>query len=214
VEFVRNELRAKSTQSIYIVADEQIILYNAIGKSFSDLEIVEDVNTVEEANTVKKTFEQAIVWLDSTQLHSDSIVVQLEGNRLKNIHSFGNSIAISQRDTVHLARIDQLAGDEIILYIENDTLRKIESIGNAKSVFFPDDNDVPDGVFEATSEKVIIEIEDGKAENIYLIKQVPGKYHPEPLVYGIEKNFYLPEFKKSTDIPIKPEIRTSKILGE
>jgi lipopolysaccharide export system protein LptA len=215
VEFVRNELRAKSAQSIYTVADGQIILYdNVFSDSFNDLETVKSFDTIKNSNTVKKNFEQAIVWLDSTQLHSDSIVVILEENRLQNIHSFGNSIAISQRDTVNLARIDQLAGDEIILFIENDTLRKIESIGNAKSVFFSENNDEPDGVIEATAEKIVIEMEEGKAENIYLIKQIPGKYHPEPLVYGIEKKFYLPMFKKSDDIPIRPKIKNSKIFNQ
>ena len=218
VEFVKKELKAKSAQSIYYVADEKIILYSSVLQSEDirdfdtvDSATVENFNTVENKaenfNTAMKINEQAIVWLDSTQLHSDSIVVKLEDSKLKNIYAFNNCIAISLTDTINLSRIDQLAGNEIILHIENDTLRKIESIGNARSVFFSESNDEPDGVIEATAEKIIIMLEDGKAENIYLIKQIPGKYHPEPFVRGIEKNFYLPNFKKSDDIPIRPEIR-------
>ena len=217
VEFVRNDLQAKSVQAIYFSTVEQIILAKNVVQNFLTTTVMDIENTTEyfentEHNNSLKKFEQAVIWLDSTQLHSDSIVIILEESRLKNIHSFGNSIVISLRDTVNLRRIDQLAGDEIILFFANDSLRKIESIGAAKSVFFSENSGVSDGLIEATSEKIIIEIIEGKAENIYLFNQIPGKYHPEPFVFGLESNFYLPNFKKSDDIPIRPEIRHSKIL--
>lgn len=199
VEFVRKDLKAKAEQAIYYAVKEQITLYN---------------NTIEKNDSVTNTNNnQTIVWLDSTQLHSDSVFIKLEKNKLKNIHAYNQCIAVSQQDAINLDRINQLYGNEIILYIENDSLKKIESLGNAKSIFFNDNNAEADGLITSTAEKIIIEMKNGKAEDIYLINQIPGKYYPEPLVNGTEKEFYLPEFKKSDDSPKRPIVKNIEIFN-
>jgi lipopolysaccharide export system protein LptA len=184
VEIFRNNLKAKAQQGIYNKKNETIILYNP------DLEL--------------KT--HSIIWLDSTQLHADSIEVKLKANKLETIHAYRNCISISQNDTLNPIRIDQLSGKEIIIYIKNDTLNKIESIDDAKSIFFSTSNNEPDGIIEATAEKIIINVKDNKADEVFYIKSVPGKYHPEPLVNGKEKEFYLPNFIKDDNKPIKPKV--------
>ena len=98
----------------------------------------------------------------------------------------------------------------MIFFINNDTLTKIESIGNAKALFFNNSSDEADGLFESSAEKIIIELEDSKANTIILIKEVPGKYHPEQFVFGKEIDFYLPNYIKAETSPIQPRIKKRK----
>ena len=184
VEIVRNGLKAIAQQGIYNKNEEKIILYNP------DLELKS----------------QSTIWLDSTQLHADSIVITLKENKLQTIHAHRNSIHISYIDTLNYSRIDQLSGNTIIIHIENDTLKKVESIENAKSVFFSTTNDEPDGVIESTAEQITIFIKDNTAEEAIYINSIPGKYHPEPFVAGKEREFYLPNFVKEDNKPIRPEV--------
>jgi lipopolysaccharide assembly outer membrane protein LptD (OstA) len=190
VEIVRNSLKAVAQQGIYYKENEKIILYNP--------------------NLELKT--HSILWLDSTQLHADSIEISLKDNKLHKINSYRNCIHISHNDTLNPVRIDQLSGNEIIIYIENDSLNKIESIENAKSVFFSTSNNEPDGVIEATAEKITIYIKDNNADEVIYVKSIPGKYHPEPFVNGKEKEFYLPDFIKEDNKPVKPKINKKLIL--
>ena len=185
VEIVRNDLKAIAQQGVYYKDAEKIILYNP------DLEL--------------KT--HSIIWLDSTQLHADSIEINLKENKLHTIHAYKNCIHISYTDTLNSFRIDQLAGNEIIIYIRNDSLDKIESIENAKSVFYTNSNTEPDGVVESTAEKITIYLRNGEVDEVLYIKSVPGKYHPEPFVTGKEKEFYLPNFTKKDNKPQKQEIK-------
>jgi len=107
---------------------------------------------------------------------------------------------------MNTSRIDQLSGNEIIFYMNNDTLSKIESIGGAKAIFFNNNSDDADGLFESTAEKIIIQLKDGQANTITLIKEVPGKYHPEQFVSGKEIDFYLPNYRKADNSPQKPKL--------
>ena len=185
VEIIRSNLKAISQQGIYDNINEKIILFNPN----------------QELNT------HSIVWIDSTQLHADSIEVILDNNKLNIIYSYQNCIAISQNDTNNSKRIDQLAGSEIILYINNDTLDKIESIQNAKSLFFNNNNDEPDGVIESAAEKITILIKENKADEIIYDIPTQSKYYPEQYVYENEIKFYLDNFRKEHNKPMKPEIK-------
>ncbi|MCL2039133.1 MAG: LPS export ABC transporter periplasmic protein LptC [Bacteroidetes bacterium] len=185
VEIVRSNLKAISQQGIYYNDNEKIILFNPD----------------------KEMQTHSIVWLDSTQLHADSIQIKLNNNKLNIIHSYQNCIAITQNDSNNSSRIDQLAGNEIILYINNDTLNKIESMQNAKSLFFSNSNNEPDGLIESSAEKITIYIKNNKADEVIYEQSIPSKYHPEPYIYGKETNFYLDNFRKEDSKPTKPEIK-------
>jgi lipopolysaccharide export system protein LptA len=200
VEIIRNSLKALACKVYYLPQNEQVKLFSK--------DLIEEDNSEKDLD---KNNSRVVIWLDSTQLISDSVIVKIQNNKLQNIHSYNNSIIVIKDDTTNFARINQLFGNEIELFINNDSLKKIESLGNAKSVFFTQKAGNADGVIVNSAEKIIIEIENGEAENFILIKEILGKYHPEPLVFGVETNFYLNEFPaeiiKSTNIPIQPKIR-------
>jgi lipopolysaccharide export system protein LptA len=107
VELIRVNVKGKSDFVTYFVDDEKIIM-----------------------NCLKENKTQVTIWLDSTQLHSDSVSVKLVNNKLEKIHSYGNAMALSVSDTVRIERIDQLSGDEIVINVDKDTV--IEKSKNQK----------------------------------------------------------------------------------
>ena len=147
-----------------------------------------------------------VVWYDSTQLHADSINIRLKNNKLNNLVAYRNALAISNTDTSYAARKEQIAGDMIEIVFESDSLKQIESTGNAKSLYFMSTDGNPDGCVRISSDKLIIEIKDGTAQNIIMIHQVPGEYYPEQAISGNEKDYYLPNYRWSNDRPKKIEI--------
>ncbi len=152
-----------------------------------------------------------IIWYDSSQLYADSINILLSNNEVKKIHSINNAIAITLNDTNNLNRKDQLAGNEIEIIFSSDSTRNIKSFGNAKSVYFMLTEGVADGVVKNSAEKILIDIAKDGIENIVLINQVPGEYTPEPMVFGKEKEFFLPDFKfNDENKPVKPDVLLEK----
>jgi lipopolysaccharide export system protein LptA len=183
VELIRANVKGKSDFASYFVDDEKIIM-----------------------NCIRENKTQVIIWLDSTQLNSDSVSVKLHNNKLEKLYAFGNAIALSSSDTIRIDRIDQLSGDEIIINVDKDTVRTIESIGSAKGVFFSNNNQEPDGVITNEAEKILITMEDGKADKIYFSNQIVGAYTPEPIVFGKEYDYYLNNFRKLDTTPQRPNI--------
>ncbi len=177
VEIIRNDMRVKANDGYFYRQKEYFILR-----------------------------EQPIVWYNSTQLHADSITVFMSQEKLKKIHSIGNSIAITNEDTTYADKVDQLAGNEIEIIFEDDSLKQITSRGNAKSLYFMRTENEPDGLIKNTAAAITINISEDKPENIVLVDQIPGEYIPEPLILGNERSFFLPEYKSSDAPPNRPVI--------
>jgi lipopolysaccharide export system protein LptA len=181
VEFVGKGLSSKSKLAVYDKKSENIILHSSESDS-SDV----------------------VLWLDSTQLSADSVFIQLANNKIQNIRSYRDCIATSTSDSTNTIRINQLAGDSITMFIRNDSLNKIISNGNAKSLFFLTTENKPDGLIENSAETIIIDVADNKPNEITFVKQVPGKYYPEPLIHTTAKEHYLPNYRRYLEIPVRP----------
>jgi len=177
VEIVRDNVQSKSCKAIYYKDEEFIFLE-----------------------------EKPIVWSDSTQLYSDTIYVYLPNNNLERLRAVSKAFSVSISDSLRTVRKDQLAGNEIELIFKQDTLKFIHSRGDAKSLYFINTDDEPDGIISVSADNITIEMLDGKAETIIMTNQVPGEYHPEPIIVGREKEFYLPYFKWSDLRPKQAEI--------
>lgn len=172
VEVVRNNLQARAENAVYYKAKDMIFLE-----------------------------ELPILWYDSTQLFADTIIVQLENNKLRRIDAISRAFSVSQNDTLKTARKDQMSGKIITVEFENDTLKQIVADGNARSLYFIETDGQPDGLISVSADRITIEIIDKKAENIIMVNNVPGEYLPEPLIVNEEKKYYLPGFKFSQDRP-------------
>ena len=66
-------------------------------------------------------------------------------------------------------------------------------------------NNEADGLVENNAEKIKITISSTGINDIELVNQIQGYYHPEQFINGVEKNYYLEEYsspkgyKKTTE---------------
>ncbi len=174
VEIIRNQMLAKAEKGIYFKDRDRIFLE-----------------------------ETPIVWYDSTQLFADTITVYIAKNKLEKLEAKSSAFSVSIQDTANLARKNQLAGDTINIIFESDTLRYVYSTGDARSLYFIDTDEQPDGLVSVSADNIKIELSDGKAENIIMSSQVPGEYLPQHLINNNEKQYYLPGFRFDENRPRK-----------
>lgn len=151
--------------------------------------------------------ERPRLWLDSTQLRSDSLIVLLEEKRLERIDAFGNAFAASKNDTAHQDRIDQLAGENIIISIRRDTMRSVVAEGKAFNLYFgSSDNDdgtkQPDGAVRNAADTIKILFANGEIDTIVWRGKVEGEYIPEHIVRKQLQTLRLKGFAWMNDKPI------------
>lgn len=156
---------------------------------------------------IVSTSERPRLWLDSTQLRSDSLVVLLEEKRLERIDAYGNAFAASKNDTAHQDRIDQLTGENIIISIRRDTMRSVVAEGKAFNLYFgSSDNDdctkQPDGAVRNAADTIKILFAKGEIDTIVWRGKVEGEYIPEHIVRKQLQTLRLKGFAWMNDKPI------------
>jgi lipopolysaccharide export system protein LptA len=131
-----------------------------------------------------------ILWLDSTQLRGDSVIIFLKEKRLDRIIAYTDAFAATKNDTAHQDRIDQLSGENIIIEAQRDTIRAISAEGKAFNLYFAqsetDDGTgkivkEPDGAVKNAADTVKVLFEAGELDNIIWRGKVEGEYIPESL---------------------------------
>lgn len=188
----------------------QAIPQQAITKS-----IMTELNTKATIQNTKATIqtiseaspsERPRLWLDSTQLRADSILIVLEGKRLERINALGNAFSATKNDSAQADRIDQLQGENIIISLRRDTLRSILAEGKAFSLYFASsENDngesEPDGAVKNAADTVKILFTDGNIETIVWRGKVEGEYIPEHIARKQLQTLRLKGFAWMNDRP-------------
>ncbi len=151
--------------------------------------------------------ERPRLWLDSTQLRADSIIVLLEGKRLERITANGNAFAASKNDSAHQDRIDQLQGENIIISIQRDTMRSVVAEGKAFNLYFgssdnADGTKQPDGAVRNAADTIKILFDKGEIETIVWRGKVEGEYIPEHITRKQLSTLRLRGFAWMTDRPV------------
>jgi lipopolysaccharide export system protein LptA len=144
-----------------------------------------------------------VVWYDSTQLHADSIFINLVENRISNIHCYSNSLAATRDDTLNLDWINQIIGDEIKIEFTDGKLSAIKSYRNAKSLFFVPSEDSDDAAARNSSDSLFILFDQGKLNEFIGFESNNGEYFPENMFSKNPKDLYLPRFKWIEERPSK-----------
>ncbi len=151
--------------------------------------------------------DKPIVWYDSTQLFSDSIVLELTDNKLKKLSAFGNSIAVTKLDSLDNERINQISANDIFIEFDDGKINSLRGNVNASSLYFFMDDEGYNGVDRKSTDSIHVEFIDGEPENIFWIGSSVAEFYPENVIFGKISTYFLPEFKWSD---IRPEIK--KIL--
>jgi lipopolysaccharide export system protein LptA len=144
---------------------------------------------------------EPIIWYEENQVTGDSVHIELKKKRLDRVFVDGDAFAVSQSDSVHLNRFDQLTGQKMTLYFMNDKLDHIDAEGTAISLYFLYDQGEPNGVNKVSGDRVIVSGQGGKAESIKVQGGTEGQYIPEKFVNGSESKYDLPGLKWRTDRP-------------
>jgi lipopolysaccharide export system protein LptA len=139
-----------------------------------------------------KMYMNPVIWSDSNQLSSDSIIIRTYKNEVDEIEMYGKAFIISKSDSVCY---NQIYGKEMIGYVENKKLYRIDVSSEGKSVYFiRDDKECAD---------MEIYMKDNKVDKVWFFQLPKGKIHP-PLSLK-ESETLLPNFK--WDIQYRPYIK-------
>jgi len=142
-----------------------------------------------------------ILWYEETQVTGDSINVYLRERALDRILVMGDAFAVSQGDSLFPGRFDQLAGETIAMQFRNRALERITVDVRALSVYYLYEDSAANGLNRASGDGITMLFAEGKAKSIRVAGGVEGKYYPEPMVHGREREYQLPGFLWRTDRP-------------
>lgn len=153
-----------------------------------------------------------LMWMDSTQLYGDSLLVRLQNNRPEEIRAEGKAFSLSQADTSNAERCNQLSADRITVTIVRDTVRRIRGVGKAFSVYFQFEEDslkakVPNGATRVSADTIIIRIDSGSVQDVVWLNIAEGEYIPEHIAEKkINEDLRLKNFRRETNRPILPPL--------
>jgi len=129
------------------------------------------------------------------QVSGDSVTMTLRDNYPDRVRVMGNAVAASETSPAMEGRHDQLAGQEIILYFDSTRIREIDVLRTATSVYYLFEGGLPNGLNTSTGNAIRIVFSDGRPLTISLAESVEGRYIPEPLLRGNEKEYDIPGFR-------------------
>jgi lipopolysaccharide export system protein LptA len=199
---VLEAFRRDSNEVYFAQGDVQMTRRNLAGRSTTGLY----EKTFEQIRLVSTTSATPVLWLDSTQLRGDSILIHLPQKRVERIIAYSNAFAATKNDTTNEERIDQLSGENIIIQLQRDTIRSICAEGKAFNLYFAQsDNDdgtkQPDGAVKNAADTVKVLFERGELDNIIWRGKVEGEYIPEHIAQKQLQTLRLKGFAWFTNRP-------------
>jgi len=139
-------------------------------------------------------FGKAKIYYDSVQIHSDTITIYTNSNKLDSIFSQSNAIVMSKDDTI-TNRINQISGNAIWIYFYQDSIRRIISNGEAKSLYFLATDDANEGAPRIFADRIEILFENREPSLINWLGAIEGEFFPENIIEEKgAKDYYLPDF--------------------
>ncbi len=139
--------------------------------------------------------QQPIVWYGQNQVTGDSMTVTLKDRKLQSVYVRGRAMAISRSDSLYRARFDQLVGRELTMFFGEKEMERIEAQRNAISLYYLFDDSRPNGANKASGDRIRIDFDDGKVNNITIVGGVEGQYYPENMIFNREQNYNLEGFR-------------------
>jgi hypothetical protein len=140
-----------------------------------------------------------VVWYEqnpreTTQVTGDSTFVKLEKRKMKRMNVRGNAVAVSQVDSVHRTRYNQMSGQEIIMLFDSNTVRRIDLDRTVTMLYYLFDGDEPNGFNKTTGDHGTLTFINKKIDNVKVIGGVEGQYYPEKLIKGKEMEYNISTF--------------------
>jgi lipopolysaccharide export system protein LptA len=144
-----------------------------------------------------------IIWSEENQITGDSIRVQMEDKKLRNLRAKHRAMAISRADTALPNRFNQLTGRELTMYFRANKLEQVDVQKNATSLYYLYDNNEPNGVNKSSGDRIFIDFMDDEVDRIRIIGGVQGQYYPENMIFNRESEYNLDGFRLYGNRPIR-----------
>jgi hypothetical protein len=148
-----------------------------------------------------------VLWYDNNQVIGDSIYINLDSSKIKEVEIIQNAILVSQ-DSIYEFRYNQMSGDTIALSFSNGKLFSTKVDGNVLSIYYLYEEGEPNGLLKSSANEFLILFEGGKVNEVKMFGSPISEYHPENLVIDNEKSFTLPSFYIHPDKPDKTEFNS------
>lgn len=148
-----------------------------------------------------------IVWHQNTQVTGDSINVYLNRRKLDHVNVMGNAFAISQGDTSFPERYDQIAGELMRMQFADKGLQHIDVETRAISVYHLYEDSLANGLNKTSGDRIIILFDEGKVQSLRVVGGVEGRYLPENIVRGNERDYQIAGFQL---YPNRPQLHATQ----
>ncbi len=142
-----------------------------------------------------------IVWYESHQVTGDSISLFLDNKRLERAVVRGHAFALSESDSAHPRRYNQLTGRVLTLRFAENRLSGAVVEQNAVSLYYLYDGPDPNGANRTSGDYISMSFKAGKPDIIRIIKGIEGMYYPETIIRRNDQAFNLDGFVLRTDRP-------------
>jgi len=198
------EARKDSSSSLFAVDSVKIIRGSFL--SNNDFTIYD---SEKEQITIFKQENKStpVLWYDNNQVVGDSIYINLDSSKIKNVNIIRDAILISQ-DSSYEFRYNQMSGDTINLSFQNGRLSETKVDGSVLSIYYLYEEEEPNGLLKSSANQIIIIFDGGKVNEVKMFGSPISEYHPENLVIDKEKNFTLPSFLLYSNKPNKNEFNS------
>ncbi len=154
---------------------------------------------------------QPVLWYENSQLTGDSITIFLRENQIQLIDILNNAFILS-RDKIFSDRYDQISGSRIIMHFDDDGIKKMEVFEGVLSIYYLYEEGTPNGLTKSSAQSAVIEIFNGKVNQVKLYGSPSSEYYPENMVQGNELSYTLPQYFLHENRPVKSDLLKSDLL--
>lgn len=178
--------------SLFLRADTLLNLPDSLGRNRiqayhdvrffkEDLQGVCDSLTYLEADSGLVMYHTPLLWSEQNQISGDTIRLTMRKGKLHRMYVDQQAFITSLMDSSANA-FNQIKGRDMIGYFVDSRLKNIDVLGNGQVVYFPesDEADKPKaiGLNRSDCSDIAIRLEGNQIEEIALLKQVSGAFHP------------------------------------
>ncbi len=142
-----------------------------------------------------------VVWYEHTQVSGDSMHVYLRHRKLSRVLVSGNAVAVSEGDSLHRWRYDQMVGETMHIVFERQALSWIEVDTRAIGLYHLYDDTTANGLNKISGDTIIMRFADRSLRNIKIVGGVEGQYIPENLLFRREDQYAIPGARWRSDRP-------------
>ncbi|MBQ5829002.1 MAG: hypothetical protein IIW45_02205, partial [Alistipes sp.] len=158
----------------------------------SDSQMRADSMTILNTDSVIRLYHNPILWNEGNQITCDSMHVYTENQMLKRGHFMGDPIMGIEIDTMYY---NQVKGKDMNAYFANGEVYRNDVDGNAQTIYYMQEEDVPDvtGMMYIESSAISFYLVDGEMDKIAY------KQNPEYVLYPVQmipedQELRLPDF--------------------